>query len=194
MRSWRRLGRLVAGIGAAGALCLMGGNDAGGQGATQKPTPQQFPPGGPKLPILPDLVIFAFHYSTHVCNHWGPGKSGYRGWFEVKNQGLTPALFESIHKYVGIYFQEKLIAYSIYQVNNSPLISGAIGQTDLYFPQPVGPPPYTMTGRVDPDDHVKEIAETNNDLDFVIKQDARALCGTLKKPPVPGPGMPGPRP
>jgi hypothetical protein len=51
-----------------------------------------------------------------------------------------------------------------------------------------------MTGRVDPDDHVKEVAETNNHLDFVIKQDAHALCRTLRKPQVPGPGMPGPRP
>jgi hypothetical protein len=176
-------------------MVLIAGGEAWGQG-TPKPklTPQQLPPGGPKMPTLPDLVVLKFHYSTHVCNHWGQGKSGYRGWFEVKNQGPGAAVFESTHKYVGIYFQGKMIAYSIYQVDNSPLISGTLGETDLYFSQPSGSPPYAMTARVGPDDLVQEIAEANNALSFVITQDARALCGTPTRPPPPSSGKPVPKP
>src|SRR5215813_8763060 len=128
MCSWLALGRVVAGLSAILALSLIAGGEVGGQGIPKpKPTPQQVPPGGPKLSTLPDLVVLQFHYSTHVCDHWGPGKSGYRGWFEVKNEGLGAAPFESTHKYVGIYFRKKMFAYSTYQVDNSPFVSGALG-------------------------------------------------------------------
>jgi len=50
-----------------------------------------------------------------------------------------------------------------------------------------------MTARVDPDDHVKEVAETNNGFDFVITQNARTLCGTRMLPTPPGSGKPGPK-
>jgi hypothetical protein len=187
-----RIRRLVVGAGPGLALCLAAAGLAWGQGSTpQGRTPQQVVPGGPKLSTLPDLVVLEFHYSMHLCSFGG--KPSYRGWFSGKNQGLGPALFTSDNLFVGLYFRGKMIAQSIYP-NNQPIPAGAEWKSDLYFPQPAGPPPYQMVARVDPSGKVKEVVETNNDLPFVIKQDARTLCKTSVQPIPGGPKLPAPKP
>jgi hypothetical protein len=135
---------------------------------------------------LPDLVVLEFHYSMHLCSFGG--KPSYRGWFSGKNQGLGPALFPDGSRFVAIHFKGSPIGQSLAQAN--PIPAGGGWQSDLYFPQPDGPPPYQMVARVDPDGKVKELGEANNDLPFAIKQDARTLCKTSVQPVPGGPKLP----
>jgi hypothetical protein len=67
--------------------------------------------------------------------------------------------------------------------------------SDHYIPQPDGPPPYQMIAKVDPDGVIVEMQEGNNQLAFVIAQDARANCGRSTMQQVPGgPKLPAPKP
>jgi hypothetical protein len=179
----------LVGTGSGLALCLATAGLAWGQAGAAPRTPQQAVPGGPKLPAQPDLVILEFHYSYHRCS-----PAGYRGWFSGKNQGLGPALFTSGDRFVSLSFQGNTIGNSLYP-NNTPIPAGGGWASDIhFFPQPAGPPPYQMVAQVDPDGKVKELADANNKLPFVIKQDARALCKTSVQPVPGGPKLPTPKP
>ena len=87
------------------ALCFGLAGPGVGQEA-KPPSTYKGPPGG-TVPIvqLPDLVILKFHFAAVLCKLPGDQPPGYRGWFELKNQGTAPAVPpETTDRMVSVYW------------------------------------------------------------------------------------------
>ncbi len=190
MFTWPRARRL--GMAAGVILCLATGV-ADGQISKPPPGSQQGTPGGVLTVSLPDLVILKFHFAKVECKLPGDGKPGYRGWFELKNQGLGAAVPpKDTDRMLNVYFGGKVISWDPFH-NTVPIASGHVWGSDHYIPQPAGAPPYTMVARVDPDQVILEMQESNNDFPFQITQDARHNCRAQQQVPG-GPKVPAPKP